>query len=215
MAILGTGFTTFHLPPPLNTVSLGICMDLNVQPPALWDLTLGPYEVAEYCIAQRTNLLVLLNAWLDSKESPEEETDWSTINYWALRLRPLWAKVVEEGQDGRTKEPSSLPTTIPNPDAENVNGVLATHVSDRNADGDTVGGNSGSGSDSDLEVNLPRDGRKLGEELVVVVCNRCGEENGMSVFPVCSVQVSDTGGAVRSQNAVLQTRPPCDSVFYI
>ena len=39
----GTGFATFDLPPPLGTLSLGICMDLNVQPPALWDdLDAGP-----------------------------------------------------------------------------------------------------------------------------------------------------------------------------
>nr|VWP01175.1 YTH domain-containing protein [Ganoderma boninense] len=141
----GTGFTTFLLPPPLNTVSLGICMDLNVQPPAVWDLTLGPYEVAEYCAAQRTNLLVLLNAWLDSKEDPEEDIDWDTINYWALRLRPLWAKVVEDAGDARAE----------------------TKAHDDAADG--AGSDSGSGSGSDLEVNQPRDRRKPVEELVVVV----------------------------------------------
>ena len=89
-SVTGTGFTTFHLPPPLNTVSLGICMDLNVQPPATWDFALGPYEVAEYCIAQKTNLLVLLNAWLDSKQYPEHSHDLSTIGFWSKRLRPLW-----------------------------------------------------------------------------------------------------------------------------
>ncbi|KAJ2961671.1 hypothetical protein NUW54_g14374 [Trametes sanguinea] len=74
---------------------------------------LGPYEVAEYCIQQRTRVLVLLNAWLDSRtgkdgkgieahpedgEDADEETDWRTIEYWAMRLRPLWAKVVQEAQ---------------------------------------------------------------------------------------------------------------------
>ncbi|KAI0755107.1 carbon-nitrogen hydrolase [Daedaleopsis nitida] len=143
----GTGFTTFHLPPPLNTVSLGICMDLNVQPPALWDSALGPYEIAEYCIAQKTNVLVLLNAWLDSEMRPEDDTDWQTINYWAMRLRPLWARVVE---------------------------------ADKRADP------SGSHPDSDSDAEEARadephpDGRKPGEELVVVVCNRCGEENGIT-----------------------------------
>ena len=139
----GTGFTTFHLPPPLNTVSLGICMDLNVQPPATWDFALGPYEVAEYCIAQKTNLLVLLNAWLDSKESREDDTDWRTINYWALRLRPLWAKVVE---------------------------------ADTKAEAEQHDGSDE--SDSTGEHTTGSEGRKPGEELVVVVCNRCGEENG-------------------------------------
>ncbi|TBU31794.1 carbon-nitrogen hydrolase [Dichomitus squalens] len=145
----GTGFTTFHLPPPLNTVSLGICMDLNVRPPAMWDLARGPYEVADYCIAQKTNLLVLLNAWLDSKESPEEDTDWRTINYWALRLRPLWAKVVEADVKA---------------EAEQADG------SDGDSDSDPAPDDEATSSE----------GRKAGEELVVVVCNRCGEENGIT-----------------------------------
>ncbi|RPD62257.1 carbon-nitrogen hydrolase [Lentinus tigrinus ALCF2SS1-7] len=146
----GTGFITFHLPPPLNVVSLAICMDLNVQPPAMWDLTLGPYEIAEYCIAQKTNLLVLLNAWLDSKSSPDEDTDWQTINYWATRLRPLWAKVAKE-------------------DAK---------------------------AEADGHASSSEEGRKPGEELVVVVCNRCGEENGIT-FAGSSSLFSLTRGAGR------------------
>ncbi|KAI0763655.1 carbon-nitrogen hydrolase [Trametes elegans] len=135
----GSGFVTFHLPPPLNTVSLGICMDLNVQPPAVWNsLSSGPYEIADYCIAQRTNLLVLLNAWLDSGEEPEEETDWRTLNYWASRLWPLWAKVAEEGDDAER------------------------------------GSNSSGKGPSDSS------GRRPGEEVLVVVCNRCGTENGIT-----------------------------------
>ncbi|KAI0369384.1 carbon-nitrogen hydrolase [Pilatotrama ljubarskyi] len=147
----GTGFATFHLPPPL-TLSLGICMDLNVQPPAAWtDIHTGPYEIAEYCIAQRTNVLVLLNAWLDSKAEPEEETDWRTINYWALRLRPLWARVVEEAEQ-RENELDS-----------NEGGPADVASSTCAADG---GG--------------PDAGRKVGEELLVVICNRCGTENGIT-----------------------------------
>lgn len=129
-------------------------MDLNVQPPAMWDLTLGPYEIAEYCVAQKTNLLILLNAWLDSKESPEEDTDWRTINYWALRLRPLWAKVVEADAKAEAED------------------------ADRSGESDSVSEDEGRAAD--LE------GRKPGDELVVVVCNRCGEENGKYV---CSVSL--------------------------
>ncbi|KAI0670907.1 carbon-nitrogen hydrolase [Trametes maxima] len=133
----GTGFVTFHLPPPLNTVSLGICMDLNVHPPAHWEsIATGPYEVAEYCIAQRTNLLVLLNAWLDPGDAEStaardddddvgEGPEWQTVNYWALRLRPLWA---------------------------------------RHDSGSTEGERS----------------RQPGEELLVVICNRTGTENGVT-----------------------------------
>ncbi|CAL1713026.1 unnamed protein product [Somion occarium] len=86
----GTGFMTLHLPPPLKTVCLGICMDLNSQPPAEWSLVDGPYEIADHCVEQNVDVLILLNAWLDSGEEPDEQRDWHTLNYWALRLRPLW-----------------------------------------------------------------------------------------------------------------------------
>ncbi|OBZ71514.1 Protein N-terminal amidase [Grifola frondosa] len=62
----------------------------------IWDIDEGPYEVADYCIAKKTNLLILLNAWLDSGAEPEKNTDWQTLNYWAARLRPLWAKIAKE-----------------------------------------------------------------------------------------------------------------------
>ena len=82
---------TFELPSPLRTLSLGICMDLNPQTPD-WTSAEGPYEVADYCIAKKTNLLILLNAWLDSGEETEEEKDWHTLNYWAARTTPLWTE---------------------------------------------------------------------------------------------------------------------------
>jgi protein N-terminal amidase len=171
----GTGFTTFQLPAPLDTVTLAICNDLNVfnstshlpppqhtdpqetSPPqsptqttSSWTLKEGPYELADYCIAQKTNLLILLDAWLASAESvhdddDEEEHDWHNVNYWAARLRPLW---VNEGVEGGFVE-----------------------------DGD---------------ITEP----DVGEETVVVVCNRFGEENGKSPFmqyllPVVSFVVAD------------------------
>lgn len=80
-------------------------MDLNVQPPAFWSLEDGPYEVANFCLERKTNVLVLLNAWLDSGLDIDDEKDWRTLNYWATRLRPLWArrdeleKEEEEGDD--------------------------------------------------------------------------------------------------------------------
>ena len=81
---------TFHLPPPLNSVSLGICMDLNVQKPFEWKSVGEPYEIASYCIAEKSNLLILLNAWLESPEDIGEDHAWTTMNFWAHRLRPLW-----------------------------------------------------------------------------------------------------------------------------
>ncbi|KAI0304305.1 carbon-nitrogen hydrolase [Multifurca ochricompacta] len=84
----GPGFVTFHLPPPLNTVTLGICMDLNPRSP--WTLDGGPYELADHCLKTRSNLLILLNAWLDSGEEQDRDKDFSTLNYWTVMLRPLW-----------------------------------------------------------------------------------------------------------------------------
>ncbi|KAA1469720.1 carbon-nitrogen hydrolase [Dentipellis sp. KUC8613] len=93
----GNGFATFHLPAPLNTVTLGICNDLNTSEAETWTLEEGPYEVADHCIATGSNLLIMLNAWLDSEEDADSDEDWRTLNYWAARLRPLW--VGEDGDD--------------------------------------------------------------------------------------------------------------------
>ncbi|GJE88441.1 carbon-nitrogen hydrolase [Phanerochaete sordida] len=88
----GTGFATYNLPHPLRTLALGICMDLNAQPPALWTLEDGPYELAQHCVDARANVLLLLNAWLDSGAPSDDGKDWSTLNFWVARLRPLWAE---------------------------------------------------------------------------------------------------------------------------
>ncbi|KAF8215013.1 carbon-nitrogen hydrolase [Mycena galopus ATCC 62051] len=97
----GSGFTTFSLPQPLHNLTLAICMDLNAQPPHQWTTADGPYEVADYCLTQRTNLLVLLNAWLDSGEQPESDYDIHTIDFWAERLRPLWVESTSASQEIR------------------------------------------------------------------------------------------------------------------
>ncbi|KAJ3516874.1 hypothetical protein NLJ89_g857 [Agrocybe chaxingu] len=141
----GEGFKTFHLPSPLNTVCLGICMDLNPQSP--WTLERGPYELADYCVAQNANVLILLNAWLDSKTETEETSDWSTLNYWASRLRPLWTNGDDVDKDGQRTQ-------------------------------------------ADVD---PQDGEK---EIVVVVCNRCGEENG-TLFAGTSAIFSMVAGSGR------------------
>jgi len=81
---------------PIGTLTLGICMDLNPHSP-IWWAEGGPFELAEYCLSTeenkpRTNVLLLLNAWLDTKEELEERWDLQTLNYWMARLRPLWQK---------------------------------------------------------------------------------------------------------------------------
>ncbi|KAI0050415.1 carbon-nitrogen hydrolase [Auriscalpium vulgare] len=106
----GTGFATYHLPPPLGTVTVGICMDLNsFLPDQHWAID-GPYEIAQHCIDTDTNVLLLLNAWLDSQEDQDSDEDWPTLNFWAARLRPLW-NTVDEPSDGVDVPGSHAPTT--------------------------------------------------------------------------------------------------------
>ncbi|KAF5317529.1 hypothetical protein D9619_013195 [Psilocybe cf. subviscida] len=108
----GSGFLTLNLPSPLRTLSVGICNDLNPQT-AGWTTKEGPYELADYCIEKKTNVLVLLNAWLDSGTEEEEETDWNTLNYWASRIRPLWiGKDGEENLSGSDSEDEPTTPTI-------------------------------------------------------------------------------------------------------
>ncbi|KAG2138641.1 carbon-nitrogen hydrolase [Suillus bovinus] len=147
-AVPGSGFTTMTLPHPLGPTTLAICNDLNVQDPAVWEsLEEGPYELARHCMRSGTRLLILLNAWLhpdeDGEESdadsandttPEENDDademepsWEVINYWAMRLNPLWTTIQDQ---------------------------KATHENDK-----------------DLKQGIPN-------ELLVVVCNRSGNEGG-------------------------------------
>jgi len=137
----GSGFATFTLSPPVHTVCLGICMDLNPQNDD-WRASDGPYEIASHCLSNKANILILLNAWLDSGEDREEACDWSTLNYWAARLRPLWD--VEDGNSDHESE------------------------SDEPSPPSTFRTNSVNESDS------------KGKETIVVICNRCGEENGIT-----------------------------------
>lgn len=94
----GGGFMSFKLPGPLRILSLGICMDLNPQNSPEWNLRTGPYEIADYCSAKGTNVLIMLNSWLDSGHNPESKHDHETLRYWGARLRPLWDD--DEDPDG-------------------------------------------------------------------------------------------------------------------
>lgn len=123
-AVPGSGFTTMTLPHPLGPTTLAICNDLNVQDPAVWEsLEEGPYELAQHCIRSGTRLLILLNAWLhpdedgevsdsdsadcttsEQKEGTDEmEPSWEVINYWAMRLNPLWATIQEATHENEKK----------------------------------------------------------------------------------------------------------------
>lgn len=78
-------------------------MDLNAQPPHSWTIEEGPYEIADYCLSQGTNVLVLLNAWLDSGTDAQEDYDRHTQLFWTARLRPLWERsgVVNDSKAGK------------------------------------------------------------------------------------------------------------------
>jgi protein N-terminal amidase len=89
--MIGTGFACFpNLASPLSTLSLGICMDLNPAPEhADWP---APCELASFALANRSRVLVIICAWLQSEGDPNSPWCLTTINYWLARLLPLWNK---------------------------------------------------------------------------------------------------------------------------
>lgn len=103
LVLKGPGFATFHLPAPLNTVTLAICMDLNPRSPS-WTIDGGPYELAEHCLKTGSSLLILLNAWLDSEKEQDVQVDISTLNCWATMLRPLWHRMGNDDGSNRGEE---------------------------------------------------------------------------------------------------------------
>ncbi|KAG8931599.1 Carbon-nitrogen hydrolase [Tulasnella sp. 418] len=99
----GEGFSHFDLPPPLNRLSIGICMDLNSNPKTQWENGLPPCELADYCIDNDVRLLVVPCAWKDSDERPNDQWDTSTIDYWVHRLWPLWGNDSESSAEESIK----------------------------------------------------------------------------------------------------------------
>jgi len=168
-------------------------MDLNPQPPANWTSAAGPYELADYCVENKTNILLLLNAWLDSNvwedadliaeesedgdgekregERGEEVTgpDQDTLNYWAARLWPLWRKDVSRR-----------------------------------------GSTASQGGEIDAEED--RDGQeeenRRAHETIVVACNRTGEENGTLIVYILHL-LCCTDLRAGSQARLLQVPQPC------
>lgn len=123
-------------------------MDLNPFPPADWTLEDGPYEVADYCQFQNTDLLVLLNAWLDPDPGVDEEgPSWSTLQYWVARLRPLWFGEQEEGSITQVETDKTTTVVVCNRTGEE-NGelmeLLSMFVNTNNVKfvGDTFAGSS-------------------------------------------------------------------------
>jgi protein N-terminal amidase len=66
-----------------------------------------PHEIADYVLEQDVEILILLNAWLDSEVYGYENegigggvVDWTTVDFWAARLNPLWEKNSVYGEHG-------------------------------------------------------------------------------------------------------------------
>jgi protein N-terminal amidase len=135
--------------PRIVRVALGICMDLNpsiqhpspsppgpvssvsrkrthIWTPNSWSSTNGPFELADYCLEHEVNVLVMVNAWLDSgvvdasgSEEPENlEADFHTLNYWANRLRPLWARQQLEADSGEARDGKAAESSASSSDGE-------------------------------------------------------------------------------------------------
>ncbi|KAF8552559.1 carbon-nitrogen hydrolase [Imleria badia] len=123
----GHGFTALDLPIPhplplssrgLRT-AVAICNDLNVTAGETWEsIEGGPYELAGFCEREGVRVVVLLNAWLRSEDGGMEgeadrgeeddggdglEPNWEVLNYWAMRLRPLWTASESKDADKKTK----------------------------------------------------------------------------------------------------------------
>jgi protein N-terminal amidase len=84
-------------------------MDLNTLPGSPWSsLEDGPYELASYALHQKTRLLILANNWLLSEQpkapGDDGKHDWNTLEYWAARLRPLWARGEGGGEEEKGEE---------------------------------------------------------------------------------------------------------------
>jgi len=89
----GNGFAHHELPSsPLQSISIGICMDINPHPPYTYDDFPPVCELAEFAVQKNARILVLLCAWLHSDTSPDSQWDMVNIEYWLERVQPLWER---------------------------------------------------------------------------------------------------------------------------
>jgi len=94
----GTGFVTYESLPVLGNLTVAICMDINSQTEH-WQDEGPPYELADYCWSQKTNTLVLCNAWTESDNHEDLHHDLGLRDFWKARLLPLWANNYHGGDD--------------------------------------------------------------------------------------------------------------------
>lgn len=160
----GSGFTVLDLPPPLGRTTIAICNDLNVHKPAVWDsLEDGPYELARHCMREGTKLLVLLNAWLKARDDEEEEETSGSDGEAPGTEEGEGAHDVDDDDDDDDDGLEPNWKTL-NWWAHRLRPTWAHHstTEQENDDQQTVCQINGSGS----------------KDLVVIACNRVGDEGG-------------------------------------
>ncbi|KIO05275.1 hypothetical protein M404DRAFT_15340 [Pisolithus tinctorius Marx 270] len=154
----GSGFTVLDLPPPLGKTTIAICNDLNVHNSAVWNsLEDGPYELARHCVREGTRLLVLLNAWLKARNEDDEGGDEGE------------AKRTEEGEDNGDDDVELEPNweTL-NWWAQRLRPTWAHHHP-------TIAEKEKEEQRTEHQINESSTEPK---DLVVVACNRFGDEGG-------------------------------------
>ncbi|KAF8835384.1 carbon-nitrogen hydrolase [Paxillus ammoniavirescens] len=167
-AVPGAAFSMVHLPLPLGRTTIAICNDLNVQKPAVWEsIEEGPYELARHCIRDGTRLLVLLNAWLCHKKDEPAQSDQGG----------------DDPEDSDSEESDEL-----GPNWE----VLQYWTARLRP---TWASDDGTRNLKDSEVKSV-DKQEDSEDLLVVVCNRCGHE-GEKTFVGSSAMLSMRRGSGR------------------
>ncbi|KAF9222937.1 carbon-nitrogen hydrolase [Gyrodon lividus] len=159
-AVPGVGFSTLHLPLPLGGTTIAICNDLNVQKPAVWQsIEEGPYELAQHCIQSGTRLLVLLNAWLHPERDEFGQGD-----------QPDQDDGDPEDADGEESDGLEPNWEVLHYWAARLRPIWASDQGVANI------------KDQKAKSEDP-------EDLVVVLCNRCGRE-GEKMFAGSSAMLS-------------------------
>ena len=164
-------------------------MDLNPQIPE-WSRAHGPYEIADHCISTKSNLLILLNAWLDSGKELDETHDWSTLNYWALRTRPLWSN----GNDS---------------DSSSSDEKLGISNEEQGTSGEEQGISDEKQGTLDQDQDTPTSDPPSNNETLVIICNRTGQENGQTsfiAFPPLLINMI-TGKTFAGSSAIFSMQP--------